>query len=428
MQAEDLILVSVDDHVVEPPDMFDGRVPAKWKDRAPRIVHNDDGTDVWVVRGQHHPQRGPQRRGRPPARGVRDRADLLRRDAPGLLRHPRAGPGHERQRRARVDVLPLLRPVLRPALRPDRGQGPRHRHAPGLQRLAHRDLVRRLPGRFIPLRHPAASGTPSSWRPRCGGWRPRAATPSRSRRTRPSSGWPSFHDAHWDPFWSACADEGTVVCLHIGSSSQLAITAPDAPFDVLIALQPVNIIQCAADLLFSPVLRKYPTCASRCPRAGSAGSRTSSSASTTSTSTTTSGRARTSATSCRARCSKSRSSPASSTTPSASRTAATSSSTTCAGSATTRTRTRRGPHAPEMAMKYLAGVPDADVNKITHENAMRLFRYDPFARRPQRAVHGRRRCGPRRPTSTCRCGPRKDRGERKQTLAADLGAHRPTRN
>jgi len=69
-------------------------------------------------------------------------------------------------------------------------------------------------------------------------------------------GWPSFHDSHWDPFFSACADEGTVICLHIGSSSTLAITAPDAPFDVLIALQPVNIIQCAADLLFSLVLRK----------------------------------------------------------------------------------------------------------------------------------------------------------------------------
>ncbi|HUY64651.1 MAG TPA: amidohydrolase family protein, partial [Acidimicrobiales bacterium] len=48
------------------------------------------------------------------------------------------------------------------------------------------------------------------------------------------------------------------VCLHIGSSSQLAITAPDAPIDVLMGLQPVNIIQCAADLLFSPVLRKFP--------------------------------------------------------------------------------------------------------------------------------------------------------------------------
>ena len=37
MQLEDLVLVSVDDHVVEPPDMFEGRVPARFADQAPRV-------------------------------------------------------------------------------------------------------------------------------------------------------------------------------------------------------------------------------------------------------------------------------------------------------------------------------------------------------------------------------------------------------
>jgi predicted TIM-barrel fold metal-dependent hydrolase len=69
---------------------------------------------------------------------------------------------------------------------------------------------------------------------------------------------PSFHTDHWDPFWQACSDEGTLVCLHIGSSSSLVVTAQDAPIDVLITLQPVNILQCAADLMWSPVLRKFP--------------------------------------------------------------------------------------------------------------------------------------------------------------------------
>jgi len=36
------------------------------------------------------------------------------------------------------------------------------------------------------------------------------------------------------------------------------VTADDAPIDVLISLQPVNIVQAAADLLWSPVLRKFP--------------------------------------------------------------------------------------------------------------------------------------------------------------------------
>jgi predicted TIM-barrel fold metal-dependent hydrolase len=71
-------------------------------------------------------------------------------------------------------------------------------------------------------------------------------------------GYPSLHSDHWDPFWAACDDEGTVVCLHIGSSSQLMITAPDAPMDVLISLQPINLVQAAADLVWSPIFRKFP--------------------------------------------------------------------------------------------------------------------------------------------------------------------------
>ena len=50
MQKDELILISVDDHIIEPPDMFAGRLPAKYADDAPRLVHRDDGTDVWQFR------------------------------------------------------------------------------------------------------------------------------------------------------------------------------------------------------------------------------------------------------------------------------------------------------------------------------------------------------------------------------------------
>ena len=44
MQMHDMILVSVDDHVCEPPDMWSRHLDAKWKDRAPRLVHKQDGS------------------------------------------------------------------------------------------------------------------------------------------------------------------------------------------------------------------------------------------------------------------------------------------------------------------------------------------------------------------------------------------------
>ena len=39
MRTEDLILVSVDDHVVEPHNVFDGRLPSKYAELAPRLMH-----------------------------------------------------------------------------------------------------------------------------------------------------------------------------------------------------------------------------------------------------------------------------------------------------------------------------------------------------------------------------------------------------
>ena len=71
-------------------------------------------------------------------------------------------------------------------------------------------------------------------------------------------GLPSLHSDHWDPFWAACQDLEIVPCMHIGSSSTITVTAPDAPFDVTATLQPMNIVAAAADLVWSPVLRKFP--------------------------------------------------------------------------------------------------------------------------------------------------------------------------
>src|SRR5690348_4411092 len=47
MRLEDMILISVDDHIVEPPDVFEKHLPAKYRDIAPRIERKPDGTDKW---------------------------------------------------------------------------------------------------------------------------------------------------------------------------------------------------------------------------------------------------------------------------------------------------------------------------------------------------------------------------------------------
>ena len=51
-------LISVDDHIVEPPDTFTGRLPQRFADRAPKVVDTADGGQTWVYDDQVLPNVG----------------------------------------------------------------------------------------------------------------------------------------------------------------------------------------------------------------------------------------------------------------------------------------------------------------------------------------------------------------------------------
>ena len=53
-----MVLVSVDDHVVEPPDLFEGRLSAKHAALAPKLVRKESGIDVWQFMGAELPNIG----------------------------------------------------------------------------------------------------------------------------------------------------------------------------------------------------------------------------------------------------------------------------------------------------------------------------------------------------------------------------------
>src|SRR5213080_4425600 len=57
-RARQHIVISVDDHIIEPPDMFVGRVPAKFADRAPVIAEQPDGSQVWRYEDREYPNIG----------------------------------------------------------------------------------------------------------------------------------------------------------------------------------------------------------------------------------------------------------------------------------------------------------------------------------------------------------------------------------
>ena len=53
MQMDEMILISIDDHIIEPADMFDRHMPAKYRDQAPRYLHDQEtGKGYWEFQGQ----------------------------------------------------------------------------------------------------------------------------------------------------------------------------------------------------------------------------------------------------------------------------------------------------------------------------------------------------------------------------------------
>jgi hypothetical protein len=256
MRVEDMILVSVDDHVVEPPDMFERHVPAKWRDQAPKNIRKPEGHDVWVFEGNEIPNIGLNAvAGRPPEDYNMDVTsyDQIRRATYDI---------HERVRD--MNVNGVLGSMCFPSFPQFCGQlfsRTENKQLGHVMLQAYNDWhvdewCGTYPGRFIPL------GLPPIWDPKLMADEVRRLAAKGCHAVTfsedPSKlGWPSLHDEHWDPFYQACVDTGTIICLHIGSSSSIPMLT-DAPIDVMITLTPLNLFQTASNLIWSPVLKRFP--------------------------------------------------------------------------------------------------------------------------------------------------------------------------
>lgn len=252
-----MILVSVDDHVVEPPDVFEKHLPAKYQEFAPKLQERPDGTFAWCYYEHEITNVG--------LNAVAGRPKEEYGMEPTRLDEMRAGCWDVDERVKDMDAGGVLASLCFPSMPGFAGRvfaAANDDDIAAAMVKAYNDWhvhewCGRHPGRFIPL------GIPMIW--------DAAATAREVHRladmgclaiTFPENpaplGQPSLHDPYWDPFWRAAEERGSVVCMHIGSSSKLAMTTPDAPIDVLITLQPMNIVQAAADLVWSRVLKSFP--------------------------------------------------------------------------------------------------------------------------------------------------------------------------
>ena len=388
--------------------MFDGLLPARHQDKgAQDDPAGNDGTDYRYYDGNEILNVGLQRGAGSAARPrVRGRAHVPRLRAGRLLTTCTSGYATCRSTASSAHMLPIVPPDLRPALRPARrGQGRGGSPWCGAHNdwQQHRPMVRRRARPVQPPVDPRHLGSRALLRPRP--WRVAKkgchAVTFSENPTAAGLALPAQRPL--GPVLAACADEEMVVCMHLGSSSQDPHDlggGTDRRHDQPPACHPTWCRR--ADL------RGRPSCASTrisnsrsSPRVASAGSPMPSSASTTSTSTTLRGPGQDFGDQLPSqvlerphhhllhrRCVRRGAAAASSST-----------STTSPGVRLPALSTRLAGPSSEALMKYLDGVTDEDINKITHLNAMKHFQFDPFKRAAAREVHCRR-CGPRSPTST----------------------------
>ena len=257
INPDELILVSVDDHICEPREMFDAHVPAKYRDQAPRVVEEDDGVEQWWygdIRGRNIGLNAAAGKPREYFNLDASRYDEMR---PGCF------DVHERVRdmSAGGQLAGLNFPNWTGFSGQVLNQGP-DGDVNLVMIKAYNDWhvdewCGAYPERFVPCGmlplfdvHEAAKEVHRLADKNC-----HAVTFSENPA---GLGMPSIHSGHWDPLFAACSDTGTVLCCHVGSSSKSASTSPDAPPPVAMNLSSAMTIYTLGDLLWADFWHRFP--------------------------------------------------------------------------------------------------------------------------------------------------------------------------
>lgn len=252
-------LVSVDDHILEPPHLWQDRVAKKFRDRAPRIVR-EAGSEFWQYEDKRVPTLGLA------AVAGRSREEF----SPDPITYDDMRPGcyDSTARLEDMDRAGILASMCFPSLPRFCGQlfyegADKELGLACLQAWNDwmiEEWCGAAPGRYIPLMliplwDPRLAATEIQ---RCAGRGARALAFSENPVPL---GLPSIHDEdrYWDPVWAAAEEAQIVICMHQGSSSTRMRQAPDSPELATMAWA----IGCQSsgtllDWIFGPVFVRYP--------------------------------------------------------------------------------------------------------------------------------------------------------------------------
>ncbi len=268
-------IISVDDHVVEPPDLWTARLPQKWADRAPRVVRQKvkmnllggynfevdvpDGVDcdVWYYDDLVYPFT---------RLSAAVGAEVIKNE-PCTFDDILPGCYDQGARLLDMDANHVEASICFPNILPRFcGQAFYEREDKELalaciqvyndwmidEWCAGAGKGRLIPLTMIPLWDAELAAAEVR---RCADKGSHAVTFSESPVPL---GLPSVHSGFWEPFFRACEETDTVLNMHIGSSSKMPSTAPDAPFIISSTLTFQNAMGSLLDYVFGGVFDRYP--------------------------------------------------------------------------------------------------------------------------------------------------------------------------
>ncbi|MAG32331.1 MAG: amidohydrolase [Deltaproteobacteria bacterium] len=251
-------LLSVDDHLMEPPDTFEGRLPKKFIEKGPKVIETEEGHEVWTMEDTPYFQVGFM------AVAGRPKEDY--RYEPARFEEVRRGCWNIHDRIKDMDLGGIWASVNFPSGATGFG---------GTLFSATKDPELGLacvrawndwlfeewyspyPDRIVPL------GITYLCDPEKGAEEIRRnAKRGFKAVTLPEQphevGFPSVFDDHWEPIVRACAETETVLNLHVGSAG-FAKVPPDAPaLELGSTLFQAMALQSCAEWLWSGWPARYP--------------------------------------------------------------------------------------------------------------------------------------------------------------------------
>jgi predicted TIM-barrel fold metal-dependent hydrolase len=254
-------LLSVDDHLIEPPHVWADRLPKKYLEQGPRIVYfpreGQDPMQMWVYEERTYPNIGlnavagksPEQFGVDPVRY----SEMI----PGCY-DPKA-------RLADMDVDGVHAMLCFPSFPRFCGTvflegedkelallGVKAWNDFSLDEWCATDPARFIPMAITPLWDPALMVAEIE----------RVAAKGARAVGLPDNptnlSLPSYHTSYWDPVFSALEETNLTAVMHFGSGGFPPQTAPEAPFAVMITLMGTTSMAAATELIFSPVFHKHP--------------------------------------------------------------------------------------------------------------------------------------------------------------------------